>query len=287
MNAMISALGTTVLIGAIGVGLVAWFMPAPVQPDRPDSRAEAFIKRMAARFDRTTWAIVGAAAAAGLVIGVLTGALLYLVLLPVAVILGRVLLAPQGHAQHTKQLSQMEAWTRSLSGLIVSGAALETALIGSLPNAGPLIRPQVEHLVARIQAGWSTSQALEMLAEEWADPTGDMIVLHLKLAVRQRGPGLARALDDLSEGVSEEIKIRRKVASDRAAPNRQARIISVATIGLLCLIPLLGGPMAAYREPLGQVLYAGLATMTLWLLWMMRQAVAPKPQPRMMEKVGH
>ena len=111
-------------------------------------------------------------------------------------IVGRLVLSAQGHAKHTEQLQQMEAWTRSLSGLIVTGAALETALLGSLSNAGPLIRPQIEHLAARIQAGWSTSHALDVLADEWADPTGDMIVLHLKLAVKQRGAGLARSLDD-------------------------------------------------------------------------------------------
>ncbi|MEO4039934.1 type II secretion system F family protein [Micrococcus luteus] len=284
MNALLSALGTMVLIGGLCVAAVLWCMPAPVQQDRPDSPLQVRLKALAAKFDRTTWMIMGGAAAVGLVIGLLTGALLYLLLLPAAVIVGRLVLSAQGHAKHTEQLQQMEAWTRSLSGMIVTGAALETALMGSLSNAGTLIRPQIEHLASRIQAGWSTMHALEVLAEEWADPTGDMIVLHLKLAAKQRGAGLARALDDLSEGVSEEVKIRRKVASDRAAPTRQARIVSIATLGLLCVIPLLGGPMATYREPIGQLLYAALATITLWLLWMMRQSVAPQAQPRMMQK---
>lgn len=284
MNAMLSALGAALLVGGLAVAVVQWFMPAPVQEARPDSPLQVRLKRLAARLDRTTWMIVGAAAAVGLVIGLFTGALLYLLLLPAAVIVGRLVLSAHGHAKHTEQLQQMEAWTRSLSGLIVTGAALETALLGSLSNAGPLIRPQIEHLDARIQAGWSTSHALDVLADEWADPTGDMIVLHLKLAVKQRGAGLARSLDDLSEGVSEEVKIRRKVASDRAAPTRQSRIVSIATLGLLCIIPLLGGPMATYREPVGQLLYAALAAATLGMLWMIRQAVAPKPQPRMLGK---
>lgn len=286
MNALLIALGTGLVIAGLSIAVITWFMPAPVQPDRPESPLTTSLKRLVARLDRRTWTIVGAAAGTGLIIAVLTGALLYMLLLPAAVIVGRLVLSAQGHAQHTEQLQQMEAWTRSLSGLIVSGAALETALLNSLSNAGPLIRPQIERLCTRLMAGWSTTHALEVLADEWADPTGDMIVLHLKLAVTQRGPGLARSLDDLSEAVSEEVKIRRKVAADRAAPNRQARIVSVATLGLLCVIPLLGGPMAAYREPIGQMLYGALAAGTLGLLWMMRQSVAPKPQPRMMEKLG-
>lgn len=284
MNAMLSALGATLLIAGLLVAAVSWFMPAPVQEARPETPLQASLKALAARFDRRTWTIVGISAGIGLVMALLTGALLYLVLPPSAVIVGRLVMAGQGHAQHTEKLQQMEAWTRSLSGLIVSGSALETALMSSLRNAGPVIRPQIERLSARLQAGWSTAAALEVLAEEWADSTGDMIVLHLKMAVKQRGPGLSRALDDLAEAVSEEVKIRRKVAADRAAPTRQARIVSGATLGLLVLIPMLGGPMAAYRTPVGQVLYAALAAITLYLLVMMRQSVAPKPQPRMLEK---
>lgn len=284
MNAMISALGLALAIGGVLVAAVEWFLPAPVQPDRPDTRLEAFVKRTAAKFDRTTWIVVAAAAAVGLVIGVLTGVLLYLFLLPLAVMVGRLVMSSHGHGRQTERLQQLEAWTRSLSGLIISGASLETALMNSLSNAGPLVRPQIERLAARLQAGWATPRALEKLASELDDTTGELVAMHLIMAVRQRGPGLAQALDDLSESVAEEVKIRRKVAADRAAPMRQARIITVATLTLLCVVPMLGGPMEAYQSPTGQVLYFVLTLMTLMLLWMMRKSVEPKVQPRLMQR---
>ena len=283
MNAMLASLGAALAVGGVLVALVIWFLPAPVQEDRPPSRLELMASELAAKFDRPTWMIIGASAGVGLIIAVLTGVLLYLLLLPVAVVLGRLLLTSQGHAQQTEKLQQMETWVRSLSGLIVTGTSLETALANSLPNAGAQIRPQIERLVARINAGWSTRRALSLLADEWDNQVGDLTVMHLSLAASQRGEGLSKALDDLAESVADQVRVRRKVAADRAAPARQARIVTSMVIGLLVLIPMLGGWLEAYRTPLGQVLYAGLAAISLALLVMMRNAVAPKAQPRIME----
>lgn len=283
MTSMFAALGVALLVGSLLVGAVAWFMPAPVQEARPPSRVERVIAGVAARLDRRMQIMLGVAAGAGLVLALLTGVVLYLLLLPAAVVLGRLVLGPQGHTEQTDRLQQMEAWVRSLSGMIVTGTSLETALSNSLPNAGSLIRSDIERLVARINAGWSTHRALGMLADEWDDQVGDLTVMHLSLAASQRGEGLSKALDDLAESVAHQVSVRRKVAADRAAPSRQAKIVSSAVLGLLLLIPLLGGPFEAYRSALGQVLYGCLAAISLALLVWMRNSVAPQLQPRMME----
>ena len=166
--------------------------------------------------DRNTWIMVGIAAAVGFFIALFTGLLVYLVALPGAVILLRLAFGSGGGSAQIEKLAQMEMWTRSLSGLIVAGTSLETALAASMPNAGDLIRDEIATMNARIKAGWPTADALKRLGLEWGDQTGDLVVMQLILAANQRGQGLANALDDLSTSVEEEVSKRRAIYADRA-----------------------------------------------------------------------
>lgn len=282
MNAVLIALGVMLALGGLGVGLVNWWLPAEQSRTRPESRAGHTVKALARRFDKRTWMLAGVGAALGLVVAMFTGWLVFIVLLPVLAVVARLVFFEQGEQAHTERLFQMEAWTRSLSGLIVTGAALETALLASLPNAGPRIKEPIARMVARIQGGWGTIEALDALGREWNDSTGDLIVMNLVLAARQRGQGLANALDDLAAAVSEEVRIRRKITADRAAPRRQARIVSAMTIALVLVVPFLGGPMATYRTALGQLIYLLLCAVVVALLVWMQRSIAPRPQPRLM-----
>ncbi|MDK8526242.1 type II secretion system F family protein [Micrococcus luteus] len=187
-----------------------------------------------------------------------------------------------GGSAQIEKLAQMEMWTRSLSGLIVAGTSLETALAASMPNAGDLIRDEIATMNARIKAGWPTADALKRLGLEWGDQTGDLVVMQLILAANQRGQGLANSLDDLSTSVEEEVSKRRAIYADRAGARREARIVITIVVISLCLVPGMGGPMAAYQTPLGQALYLVLALVTAGLIIWMTRVVAPPPQVRLL-----
>lgn len=282
MNALIIALGVMLALGGILVAIINWIMPAQKNAAAPDPRMQILVSKIRNRLDRRTWIFAGAGLAVGVVVAMFTGWLVFIIFLPALALTARVLFADQGEKQHTERLFQMESWVRSLAGLIVTGAALETALVGSLSNAGEAIRPQLTRMVARIQGGWTTEESLKALGKDWNDATGDLVVMNLILAARQRGQGLANALEDLSLAVAEEVRIRRKITADRAAPRRQARIVAGFTVAALLIVPLMGGPMATYRTPLGQAIYLALASLVVVLLFWMNRSIAPKNQPRLM-----
>lgn len=281
MNAVWIALGIMLAIGGILVAIINWWLPPEEISGRPTGRVEEAARDLARRFDKGTWTAAGIGAVLGIVVAMFTGWLVFIVLFPVVAIVGKALFFDNQEKAYTEKLFQMESWTRSLSGLIVTGAGLETALVASLPAAGSDIKTEVSRLVARIQGGWNTVDALYALGKEWDDATGDLIAMNLVLAARQRGQGLSNALDDLSLAVAEEVRIRRKTTADRAAPRRQARIVAGTTIALLIVVPFLGGPMGTYQTPLGQLIYLVLFAVVAALLVWMHRVVAPKPQPRL------
>lgn len=271
-------------LGILGLGLAAvnWLWPAPPKPPTPDTRLRAAMKEISRRLDRTTWIAVGVAAAIGFLIALFTGLLVYLVALPGAVILLRLAFGSVSTTNQIEKLAQMEMWTRSLSGLIVAGTSLETALAASLPNAGDLIRDEIATMNARIKASWPTADALKRMGLEWADQTGDLVVMQLILAANQRGQGLSKSLDDLASSVEEEVAKRRAIYADRAGARREARIVISVVVAALCLVPGVGGPMAAYQTPMGQWLYLALALVTAGLIVWMTRVVAPPPQVRLL-----
>ena len=60
-------------------------------------------------------------------------------------------------------------------------------------------RPQVSQLVARLNARWSTTAALQAFADDLNDETADVLVMHLLRKAELRGSGLAAALEDLAK----------------------------------------------------------------------------------------
>lgn len=221
----------------------------------------------------------------GIALATLTGWWIYLLVIPAGAIFIPMLLGNDAESSHITRLDALETWTRSLSGLTSAGSSgLEQVFAASLPSSPTEIRPHITRLVARINARWSTDRALHAFAEELDDPTADLLVTHLLLAAKQRGPGLTAALDSLSEAIFEEVRVRRQIEADRAKPRQNVRIIIIVSAAAFCFLPFAGTFMAPYQTPLGQLLlgvwilvFAGV------LVWLKRITVA-KPTPRIL---GH
>lgn len=273
---------------AIALGVVGIFMiVTQLLPGRDKATGTVVTRprtslRLRLRFPltgRRRWLAVG-----GLVAGAgmwfASGWVVFLLGVPLAVMLLPVLFASGGATERLARLDALELWTRSLAGLTVAGAGLEQTIASSVSSAGDAIRVPVTDLVARINARWRTSEALRAFANDIEDPTCDLIVMHLLLAERMRGPGLARALDDLADSISEEIRARRAIETDRAKPRQNTRIITVTTLLLLCAMPFTGTFMAPYAAASGQVLLAvWLFLYALTLMWL-RRIAEPARSPR-------
>lgn len=210
----------------------------------------------------------------------------YLFAVPVIAITLPALLGTDQTQTQLRRLDALESWTRNLAGLTVAGASLEQTIAASLPSTDQAIREQVAALVARINARWHTASALRAFAAEIADPSCDLLVMHLLLAERMRGPGLSGALDDLATAIAHEVRARRAIATDRAKPRQNSRIITVTTLVLLAALPLAGSFMEPYRSATGQLLLTGwLALYVLILVWM-RRTCAERPAPRLLDEAG-
>lgn len=226
------------------------------------------------------WGLVGLGV--GILLFSFTGWVVMLITAPVAGAFLPSLLGKGGAPQKIERLEALETWTRSLSGLTVAGAGLEQTLVASLSSSPEPIRPQVNSLVARLNARWPTREALEAFATDFDDPTADLIVMHLLLKEASSGPGLAKALDDLAEIISEEVKVRRGIETDRAKPRTQIRIVTMATLVILAALPFLGTYTAAYSTFIGQLLLAVWVVLFALLLWWMRNISLAKGAPRLL-----
>ena len=226
------------------------------------------------------WGLIGLGV--GILLFIYTGWVIMLILAPLAGFTLPMFLSRGDAPQRIARLEALETWTRSLSGLTVAGAGLEQTLTASLPSAPEAIKPQVNSLVARLNARWPTRQALEEFARELDDPTADLIVMHLLLKEQARGAGLAEALDDLAEIIFEEVKVRRQIETDRAKPRTQVRMVAIATLVVLAFLPFAGAYTAAYSTFIGQILLAiWVALFGLLLMWM-RSISTGKPAPRLL-----
>ena len=167
-------------------------------PTRRALRAQA-----TRRFTRTQQIQLIGGAAVGLVFALITGWWLLVIVVPIAAI-GLPWLLQKGPEEQTiAKLDALESWTRSLAGLTVAGAGLERTIAASLSSCPEVIRPQVTQLVARLNARWSTTAALQAFADDLNDETADVLVMHLLRKAELRGSGLAAALEDLAKSIFE------------------------------------------------------------------------------------
>ena len=272
--AVVAAVAAMSVLGGLGL-LVVGLRRTPAGPPAP--RRSLWARLRARRRDNRSLLVAGAVL--GLLGFAVTGWPLLLVIVPGAVLGLPALLAPHGQAS-VERLDAMAEWTRSLAGVLTVGVGLEQALIASSRSTPEEIRPQVEHLVARLRARWSTEDALRAFADELDDSTGDLIAGALILGARRRGAGLSAVLTGLAESVADEVRVRRQIETERDKPRTTARWVTLISVVVLGLLLLNGSYLAPYSSPLGQlilgVLLAGYVGALVW----MRTVVAGRAVPR-------
>jgi Flp pilus assembly protein TadB len=275
MLAILIALGA--LVGASLVGFVASLLPAPVSEPGPRRSG-----RTAGSLPKRTRLMLAGGLGGGLLVWWVTGWVLAVVIVPVAVAGLPALVATSGAKNQISRLEAMEEWTRSLAGVLIVGLGLEAALIASLRSAPAAIAPDVTRLTSRLQARWRTEDALRAFADDLDDATGDLIAANLILAARKRGSGLASVLEGLAESVAEDVRSRRQVEADRAKPRATARWVTIISVSVLTVLSLASNYTANYASPLGQAVLALLLTTYVGVLVWMKRMAAGKPWPRIL-----
>lgn len=254
--------------------------PVSETAPRPSSALLTRAKGAGLRLTRRERATLVVAALAGLVVAILTGWLTALLALPVASVMIPRLLRQKGDTAKIERLEALEEWTRALSGVLHARAGLTDALIATLRSTPQPIRPEVELLVARLQAHRPTGEALRAFADDLDDPAGDLIASTLILGASQSGAGLTKILTGLASAVSDEVRVRRQIEADRAGPRAQARwMIVIATLGMAGFLALTPYGQS-YSDPLGQGILAIILAAFFGCLMWMHWVTVTRPEPR-------
>lgn len=279
MTPLVPALGGALVVGGL-LGVLVGLRPAPVTAAAPPRRTRSrFVARITGAGRRTkVLAVFGLVV--GFVVALLTGWVVALVLVPVAVVGLPTLLSAPASAARIDKLEALEEWTRSLAGVLTVGAGLEEALRATLRSTPEAIRPEVAKLVARLRARVGTEEALRAFADDLDDTTGDFVAANLILGARRRGQGLASVLETLAESVAADVGARRAIEADRAKPRTTARWVTIITVSVLGFLTLTGDYIAPYGTPLGQVLLVLLLSAYVSLLLWMRNMAKGEALPR-------
>jgi len=245
-------------LAAVGVVMAIWWVRGlEPHPDRAPGRRSRVLGSGAATMRRQRVVRFGIAAAVGLGTWVLTGwpvggvaAGAAAFFLPAFFTVGRLM------QRRIERLEALEEWVRRLADSMAVGGAPVATIVRSAARAPEAIRPEVSELAGRLgTARWDRSVALRQFADRIDDSLGDLIALALEIAVSARAservPGVLRQMADAA---ADEVKARRQIEVDRAAPrNRGPRAGVVQHRGHR------GGGLHRLHRPLRRSARAGVA----------------------------
>jgi len=266
MNALLGAVTGMALLGGLAL-IVAGIRKSPMRagadgPTRPP--------RWSARSTTRTRRQLGIGIGVGVLLWLITGYAIAILVVPLAAFILPTLIAAPPGSETIARLEGMQAWTRSLTGVLDVGVGLEEAIVSaSLRATPPAIATEVGTLVARIRARSDLPTVLRAFADDLDDATGDVIVATLLAGATRRGAGLVTVLESLADTVADEVRIRRTVEAERAPGRAAARWVTLIT-----------DYTNIYKTPLGQLLLLAYLVAYLMLLrWMQSMAKSP-PRPR-------
>lgn len=227
--------------------------------------------------------VLGVSMAFGVVVAAVSGWLIAIPVIPIAVIgLPKLLSAPREHELET--LTALDRWVRLVAASISTGKSIRDAILATRGSAPAVLREPLQHLGARVDQGWSVSDALLAMADDLDSADADAVLAAMAIAAGRGGTGSRAALDALGENIQERIKVLRDVATERAKPRAVVRQVTIITLVVLAGALLLGrGFFEPYSSPLGQALVAVLAAAYIGSLVMLRHRTSTKPTARFLQ----
>ena len=124
---------------------------------------------------------------------------------------------------------------------------------------------------------------MRQFADRIDDSLGDVIALALEIAVSARAservPGVLRQMADAA---ADEVKARRQIEVDRAAPRNEARVLVLFNIAVIAVVVVFTDYTAPYADPLGQVWLAILMVALAASMWLIRKYSLGENTPRIL-----
>lgn len=282
MNTTITTtLGVMLILAAMFGGLF-YFWPSFDRGPKPPGFITKLIAKQRSKATKRTRNLFLVGLAVGIVLWLFSGIFALALIVPFAFVWAPNVFSNSEEKRNTEKLAALQKWTSGLAGLLTTGSPLETALVASLGNAPPPIRNEVSQLIARLEARWSTLDALDAFGNSLASQEADRVILSLKLAAKQRGAGLVQSLNDLADDVVEIVEINHETTASRTGPRGEAKTVTFAAAAAIIFIPLLPMFSAGYRTALGQILYIVMAVGVALTVRAMQNAVKPPKASRLL-----
>ena len=250
-------------------------------PDVPVSRPwpvrlVARWRAMGAR--RRLWVVL--CVGAGVVTGIWTGWLAAVVLIPL-VLLGIPYLLSEPPNPEVEVLAALDRWLRFLGPSIATGKSIRDAIITTRGQVPQVLTTPVARVVARLDLGWTTRDALIAMADELDSADADGVLAALAIASSRGGIGARAMLAALAENTQMRLRTLREIAAERAKPRAVVRQIVGITLTILVAVRWLSPDyFAPYGTPTGQFLALALTALYVGALLILRRRTLPKPAAR-------
>jgi Flp pilus assembly protein TadB len=238
-------------------------------------------RRLAGLTPRARAVRIGGAVTAGLVVGVGTGwPAAGLLALAAALTLPDVLVVGRQVSEQTARIEAVAAWAEQLRDSLAGASGLLQAIAATGPRAPLAIRAEVAVLAAALQRpDIPPSRALEAFADTLADPTADLVVAALDLALTRQAGQLGALLGELATTARDDAALRLRTVAGRARIRSSARIIIATTVllaaGLIMFSPAFADP---YASPGGQLMLLVIGgVFALGTGWLARMSRLPVP----------
>jgi tight adherence protein B len=235
-----------VVVGfCFGLGIVGVAMA--LRSDRQGSEAEPLLHRVLARSrrDLPLWLL---AAGLGALAGLLTGWPVAVPLIGLAVYGLPKLFGRTSASVSIVRVEAIAAWTEMLQATLAASAGLSQAMVATAPLTPLAIRGATMRLSGRLTAGMHPGDALLLLADELEDPSADRVICALRLAVSARALRLGDLLMALSDSTRDEVALRLRIETSRAAVRSGVRTVLVFSVAFAIGLTLLAH---TYLEPFG------------------------------------
>lgn len=280
MNATINS--TTVVAAALGLGvglglllvITGW---RGIDPRRP-RRASRRPSRGAG--DQRRVLRLAASVGVGVLTGAVTGWVVGAVLAGLACwSLPRILGRDPEQARRVARIEAVASWTEMLRDTLAAAAGLEQAILATAPLAPAPIRPEITELASRLENGERLAPTLRRLADQLADPTGDMVIASLVLAAEHQARQLGDLLSSLAQAAREQASMRMRIEAGRARTRTSVRVIVGTTLAFAVTVVLLNRPyLAAYDSATGQLMLLVVGGLfAAGFAWLVRIATVPEP----------
>ncbi|HVA08056.1 MAG TPA: type II secretion system F family protein [Acidimicrobiales bacterium] len=189
------------------------------------------------------------------------------------------LLGSTASSKTTERVEAVAIWTELLRDTLAASAGLGQAIVATAGLSPRPIREPVMALAERLISGVAMEDALRSFAAEVDHPSADLVVCALLLAASAQSQKLAELLGALAESCREDVAMRLRVESSRAASRSGVRTVVVFSLAFAGLLFLLAHAyLSPFGSPTGQVILLVIGALYAGGLGLMVRLVRP-PAP--------